>query len=449
MALQTALVVDDSKLARITLQRLLEKHQLRVQTAESAKDALAMIDMQKPDIIFMDHLMPEMDGFEATQEIKRNASTTHIPVIMCTGKEGVDDYDAQARAIGASGTLSKPPQADALAAVLREAGNASTPAPAATAPTPEPAQADIPQPRVFQSELDQASLDKIVAQVQKALDEKLLAPAFAGIESRLKTIESEVVDLASAEAATPPSMSADDIRASVGEQVRSRFSDLFESRIRPQIQTDVDKAMQAVQPVAAAPAKTPEDEAAVTARIVSDVERTLRPMFDSELQAVEERVQTAMDETLSEWRRDLDQQMRVIAEESVLTQKSDGSVDIDAAVARLREEMSDVATASAVGAVDSAIEDRLQTWQSRLDAAIADMQRQLSETSRADTGFSDDVQAQIEALVSEKVAVAGGVLHEQSDAAAAQSSSGGSGMLLGIAGIVIATIALVKSFGVF
>ncbi|MAM86906.1 MAG: hypothetical protein CME36_06305 [unclassified Hahellaceae] len=449
MALQTALVVDDSKLARITLQRLLEKHQLRVQTAESARDALAMIDMQKPDIIFMDHLMPEMDGFEATQEIKRNASTTHIPVIMCTGKEGVDDYDAQARAIGASGTLSKPPQADALAAVLREAGSAPSSAQTVAPAAPEPIAAQpIPQPKVFQSELDQASLDRIVAQVQQALDQKLLAPAFAGIESRLKSIESEVVDLASTEAAVAPSMSPDDIRASVSEQVRSRFTDLFESRIRPQIQTDIDKAMQAVKPVAAEPVKASEDET-MTARIVADVEQTLRPMFDSEIQAVEERVQTAMDETLSEWRRDLDQQMRVIAEESVLTQKTDGSVDIDATVARLREEMSDVATASAVGAVDSAIEDRLQAWQSRLDSAIADMKRQLADDSRASSALSDDAQAQIEALVSEKIAVARGALHDQPETERAQGSSGGSGMLLAITGIVIATIALVKSFGVF
>lgn len=131
---QIALIVDDSRLARITLQRLLEKQNFQVMSAGSAREAFDLLREQAlPDIIFMDHLMPEMDGFEAMQRIKADPELQHIPVVMCTGKEGNDDYDAQAKARGATATLSKPPELDQLTAVLEETRAA---APAATTQAP-------------------------------------------------------------------------------------------------------------------------------------------------------------------------------------------------------------------------------------------------------------------------------------------------------------------------
>lgn len=147
---QTALVVDDSKLARITLQRLLEKRNFRVKLAESAQQALDLLSQELPDIIFMDHLMPEMDGFEAMQRIKTNPATQHIPVVMCTGKEGTENYDAEAKSRGASATLAKPPQPEQLAAVLdnlvvsQDQGQNQEQAPAVAATIPEPAKAAEP-----------------------------------------------------------------------------------------------------------------------------------------------------------------------------------------------------------------------------------------------------------------------------------------------------------------
>lgn len=101
-----ALVVDDSKSARLVLRRMLEKYALTVDTANSAGEALDYLTHNRPDIIFMDHMMPGMDGFEAIKAIKRNPATATIPILMYTTKSG-DLYLSQARALGAVGVLPK------------------------------------------------------------------------------------------------------------------------------------------------------------------------------------------------------------------------------------------------------------------------------------------------------------------------------------------------------
>jgi CheY-like chemotaxis protein len=103
---KTALVVDDSKTARVVLQQMLETHELDVDTAESAEDALAYLSSSRPDIIFMDHEMPGMDGLEAVSAIKNNPATATIPIMMYTAQQG-EVYVGQARALGAVGVLPK------------------------------------------------------------------------------------------------------------------------------------------------------------------------------------------------------------------------------------------------------------------------------------------------------------------------------------------------------
>lgn len=124
MTYQTALIVDDSKLARITLRKKLEQRGLSVEMAESGVQALELLANQTVDIVFMDHLMPELDGFETTKKIKANPTTANIPVIMCTGKE-YEGYLEEARSIGATNILSKPPENDALELILAEAPQAA------------------------------------------------------------------------------------------------------------------------------------------------------------------------------------------------------------------------------------------------------------------------------------------------------------------------------------
>ena len=121
MAHRLALVVDDSKTARVTLRRMLEQHNLDVDTLESAPEALDYLATQTPDVIFMDHMMPDMDGFEAVEAIKGNPDTATIPIMMYTSKEG-DLYVSQARALGAIGILPKHVEPAELFEVLNSLG---------------------------------------------------------------------------------------------------------------------------------------------------------------------------------------------------------------------------------------------------------------------------------------------------------------------------------------
>jgi CheY-like chemotaxis protein len=106
MARKRALIVDDSKAARVLLSRMLEKYEVEVDMAESAEQAIEYLKNHRPDAIFMDHLMPGMDGLQAVRAIKGNPLTAMIPIMMYTSQEG-ELYVGQARALGAMGVLPK------------------------------------------------------------------------------------------------------------------------------------------------------------------------------------------------------------------------------------------------------------------------------------------------------------------------------------------------------
>ncbi|HEY6514840.1 MAG TPA: response regulator [Steroidobacteraceae bacterium] len=106
MAHKRALIVDDSRSARLFLARILEKHEIDVDSVESAEAAIGYLASRRPDVIFMDHMMPGMDGFQAVQAIKNDPRTATIPIMMYTSQEG-EVYLGQARALGAVGVLPK------------------------------------------------------------------------------------------------------------------------------------------------------------------------------------------------------------------------------------------------------------------------------------------------------------------------------------------------------
>ena len=116
-----ALIVDDSRSARVILSRMLEQHGLAVDTAESAEQALEYLHQHRPDVIFMDHLMPGMDGFQAVQAIKGDPQTATIPLMMYTSQEG-ELYVSQARALGAVGVLPKTVRPVDVSRVLYQLG---------------------------------------------------------------------------------------------------------------------------------------------------------------------------------------------------------------------------------------------------------------------------------------------------------------------------------------
>lgn len=120
MAIKNALLVDDSKVARFALSKLLENRDMQVNMADSAEEALDFLNSnQHPDVIFMDHLMPGMNGVEATKAIKGNPDTSSIPIIMCTSQKS-SSFTKEARNFGVYNILTKPTQPEGLGLVLEQ-----------------------------------------------------------------------------------------------------------------------------------------------------------------------------------------------------------------------------------------------------------------------------------------------------------------------------------------
>ncbi|MHB1240560.1 MAG: response regulator, partial [Gammaproteobacteria bacterium] len=113
-----ALIVDDSKAARSALRRMVEVHGLAVDEAESGEDALDYLRNRRPDVVFMDHMMPGISGLETVRLIKADPELATVPVVMYTSKSG-EVYVGQARALGALDVLPKEVKPSELFRILR------------------------------------------------------------------------------------------------------------------------------------------------------------------------------------------------------------------------------------------------------------------------------------------------------------------------------------------
>jgi len=107
------LVVDDSKTIRRTAETLLAKQGCEVITAVDGFDALAKIADHKPDLIFVDIMMPRLDGYQTCSLIKHNKLFRATPVIMLSSKDGLFDR-ARGRLVGSEQYLTKPFTKDEL-----------------------------------------------------------------------------------------------------------------------------------------------------------------------------------------------------------------------------------------------------------------------------------------------------------------------------------------------
>ena len=93
MELTKALVVDDSRSARFSLRKTLEKLGIHADCVESGETALSYLsesDNQLPDIIFMDNLMPGMNGYDTSKTILNHSQWAQIPIVMCSATENRD-----------------------------------------------------------------------------------------------------------------------------------------------------------------------------------------------------------------------------------------------------------------------------------------------------------------------------------------------------------------------
>lgn len=117
---RSALIVDDSRVATATLKRMLEPHHMAVESAESGDEAIEYLRSNVPPaVVFLDHMMPGMDGFQVLGLLQKDPRLATIPIVMYTSQEG-EAYMGQALARGAFGVLRKPPSPVALLRILEQ-----------------------------------------------------------------------------------------------------------------------------------------------------------------------------------------------------------------------------------------------------------------------------------------------------------------------------------------
>jgi len=101
------LIVDDSPTETHVLRSMLELHQYQVVTAESGREGVEVAKVEMPDLVLMDVVMPGLNGFQATRQLKKEATTAHIPVVIVTTKDQETDKIWGMRQ-GAKDYLTKP-----------------------------------------------------------------------------------------------------------------------------------------------------------------------------------------------------------------------------------------------------------------------------------------------------------------------------------------------------
>lgn len=112
------MVIDDSKTIRRTAETLLKKAGCEVVTAIDGFEALGKIADSHPDVIFLDIMMPRLDGYQTCSLIKHNEEFKSTPVIMLSSKDGLFDR-ARGRIVGSEQYLTKPFTKEELLSAIR------------------------------------------------------------------------------------------------------------------------------------------------------------------------------------------------------------------------------------------------------------------------------------------------------------------------------------------
>ncbi|MEK6806943.1 MAG: response regulator [Pseudomonadota bacterium] len=178
---KTALIVDDSKSARFALRKFLEAQGYQADAVESADEAYSYLKRQRPDLIFLDHLMPGVDGFDVLRNIKKDPRTVSIPVIICSSNEGAD-FVKQAKTRGAADVLPKPPDAELLTRILERIKPAKSAAPPVAA-QPAPAKSKVAPIRDPEEAIEHALMKAVKTALATEPQATELAPELAPLAS--------------------------------------------------------------------------------------------------------------------------------------------------------------------------------------------------------------------------------------------------------------------------
>lgn len=207
MTIKSALLVDDSKVARFALSKLLEKIDLNVSMAGSAEEALDYLNShENPDVIFMDHLMPGMNGVEATKAIKSNPETAAIPIIMCTSKKS-EEFAEEAKEFGIYNILTKPPEPNGVSTLLEELGDAV-------------ANGTLPQPEINLTDSAVAELNIAETPDQEALVDYQTPQGQDMLNSNVVALPTEMIEQVARSA----------VKTNVNNRLHELLSSLFDEQ---------------------------------------------------------------------------------------------------------------------------------------------------------------------------------------------------------------------------
>ncbi|MCF4968721.1 MULTISPECIES: response regulator transcription factor [Nostocales] len=115
----TVLVIEDGLTDMEVLSRYLQQAGCSVISATSSEEAQSKIDSNKPDLIFLDVILPGKSGFEICRELKNNPDTSKIPVVFCSTKNS-DVDKIWGNMLGAEAYLSKPINQEELVSTLKK-----------------------------------------------------------------------------------------------------------------------------------------------------------------------------------------------------------------------------------------------------------------------------------------------------------------------------------------
>ncbi|TNC82123.1 MAG: response regulator [Oleiphilus sp.] len=189
MTIKSALLVDDSKVARFALSKLLEKINLKVDMVGSGEDALEFLNShERPDVIFMDHLMPGMNGVDAAREIKMNPETTEIPIVMCTSKKS-EEFNDEASDYGIYDILTKPAEPERVSQIISkltsDIDQGTLPTPAIALTVPERDMGDLSD--YISADLRETGTDSEPAPAQQVKSQSAAPPAETASADSLPT----------------------------------------------------------------------------------------------------------------------------------------------------------------------------------------------------------------------------------------------------------------------
>ena len=121
MSISNVLVVDDSRTEQMFIVSLLQKNGMHVATADNADAAMAQLQVQKPDLILMDVVMPGKNGFQLTRQLSKDPAFADLPIIICTSKNQETDMVWGMRQ-GARAYVTKPINPAELLTKIKELG---------------------------------------------------------------------------------------------------------------------------------------------------------------------------------------------------------------------------------------------------------------------------------------------------------------------------------------